>query len=92
MADGAGWGRELTKPAYMHPYLHPSSEPRCLHAYALTRAGYTELLRILRDPWFAYQTAIDTAIPRLIRDERLQSFSVDPPLIIQGAWAGMKRD
>ena len=77
----------MTKPAYMHPYLHPSSEPRCLHGYALTRGGYTELLRILRDPWLAYQTAIDTAIPRLIRDERMASFSIDPPIIIQGAWA-----
>lgn len=67
----------------MHPMLHPSTEPRCLHGYALSRSGYTEILKYLRDPWLAYQTAIDTAIPNLIRSDTVASFSVDPSIIIQ---------
>lgn len=57
--------------------------PRCLHGYALTRTGAQEILRILRDPWIAFQTPIDTAIPTFIRMEVLKAFSLDPSIIIQ---------
>jgi len=80
---GHCWGCELSKPKFHHPFLHVSSEPRCLHGYALSSKGYENLLRILRDPWTAYQTPIDTAVPTLTRIEAINAYSVDPGIIIQ---------
>ena len=37
----------------------------------------------MRDPWAAYQAAVDTAIPRLIRYGKIVAYSVDPSIIIQ---------
>lgn len=70
-------------PQYLHPHLHASSVPLCLHAYALTHAGASRLLDLLENPWTAYQTAVDTAVPSFITFGLLKSFSVEPPLVIQ---------
>lgn len=67
----------------MHPHLHKSSVPLCLHAYALSAAGASHLLSLLENPWSAYQTAVDTAVPSFIQFGLLNSFSIDPPLFIQ---------
>lgn len=80
---GHCWGRELLKPAYLHPLLHQSSVPLCLHAYALSAKGAEQLLSLLLNPWSAYQTAVDTAVPSFMVFGLLNSFSVEPPLIIQ---------
>ncbi|BGP00693.1 hypothetical protein RTBOTA2_004952 [Rhodotorula toruloides] len=80
---GHCWGKELLKPQYLHPHLHRSSIPLCLHAYALSSAGASHALSLLLNPWTAYQTAVDTAFPSFISFNLLNSFSVDPPLIIQ---------
>jgi len=80
---GHCWGRELLKPAYLHPLLHQSSVPLCLHAYALSNKGARTLLSLLNNPWTAYQTAVDTAVPSFVMFGLLNSFSVEPPLIIQ---------
>lgn len=71
------------EPQYLHPNLHRSSIPLCLHAYALSSAGASHALSLLLNPWTAYQTAVDTAFPSFISFKLLNSFSVDPPLIIQ---------
>lgn len=96
---GHCWGKELLRtspsshrhsltpshagPAYLHPLLHESTSPMCLHAYAISASGAKRLLALLEDPWTAYQTPIDTAIPTLISQSLLTSFSIEPPLIIQ---------
>ncbi|GAA5872024.1 hypothetical protein JCM3774_006583 [Rhodotorula dairenensis] len=80
---GHCWGKELFKPQYLHPHLHRSSVPLCLHAYALSAHGASHLLSLLSNPWSAYQTAVDTAVPSFIRFGLLNSFSVEPPLVIQ---------
>ena len=80
---GHCWGQELKKPMFGHPLLHESSSPRCLHAYAMSRKGYMRALELLRDPWVAYQRAIDLAVPMLISRKLIKSFSIDPPLVIQ---------
>ncbi|KAL7337212.1 hypothetical protein BJY59DRAFT_704659 [Rhodotorula toruloides] len=80
---GHCWGKELLKPQYLHPNLHRSSIPLCLHAYALSSAGASHALSLLLNPWTAYQTAVDTAFPSFISFKLLNSFSVDPPFIIQ---------
>lgn len=81
---GHCWGRENSHPQYGHPNLHRSSEPRCLHAYALSRTGAQKILKYLSDPWIAYQTAIDIALPTLIKSGALRNaFSIDPAWIIQ---------
>jgi GR25 family glycosyltransferase involved in LPS biosynthesis len=71
------------EPSYLHPLLHRSTEPRCLHGYSLSRTGVRHLLRLLSDPWVAYQAAIDTIIPTYIGRDAIAAFSVEPPLIIQ---------
>jgi hypothetical protein len=63
--------------------LHQSSVPLCLHAYALSNKGARTLLSLLNNPWTAYQTAVDTAVPSFVMFGLLNSFSVEPPLIIQ---------
>lgn len=68
----------------MHPLLRISVSPLCLHAYALSSSGVNKLFPLLSDPWVAYQTPIDTAMPNLIRTKRVTSFSLQPPLVIQG--------
>ncbi|GAA6050996.1 hypothetical protein JCM3770_005361 [Rhodotorula araucariae] len=80
---GHCWGKELLNPQYLHPHLHRSSVPLCLHAYALSAAGAQRALSLLLNPWTAYQTAVDTAVPTFISFGLVNSFSVDPPLIIQ---------
>ncbi|GAA5974310.1 hypothetical protein JCM11641_006728 [Rhodosporidiobolus odoratus] len=80
---GHCWGKEMFEPQYLHPHLHRSTVPLCLHAYALSSAGASRLLALLLNPWTAYQTAVDTAVPSFISFDLLNSFSVEPPLIIQ---------
>ncbi|GAA5888998.1 hypothetical protein JCM6882_009712 [Rhodosporidiobolus microsporus] len=80
---GHCWGKELFEPQYLHPHLHRSTVPLCLHAYALSSIGASRLLSLLLNPWTAYQTAVDTAVPSFISFKLLNSFSVEPPLIIQ---------
>ncbi|GAA5934989.1 hypothetical protein JCM1841_007076 [Sporobolomyces salmonicolor] len=80
---GHCWGKELLQPQYLHPHLHRSSVPLCLHAYALSSAGAQRVLSLLLNPWTAYQTAVDTAVPSFISFGLLNAFSVEPPLIIQ---------
>ncbi|GAA6032944.1 hypothetical protein JCM8097_000059 [Rhodosporidiobolus ruineniae] len=80
---GHCWGKELFQPQYLHPHLHRSTVPLCLHAYALSSLGATNALSLLLNPWTAYQTAVDTAVPSFISFGLLNSFSVEPPLIIQ---------
>ncbi|KAG0142250.1 hypothetical protein CROQUDRAFT_50580 [Cronartium quercuum f. sp. fusiforme G11] len=81
---GHCWGRESSNPQYGHPNLHRSSEPRCLHAYALSKFGAQKTLGYLSDPWTAFQTAIDIAMPTLIRSGALtQSFSIEPAWVVQ---------
>ena len=70
-------------PEYRHPHVHGSSVPLCLHAYALTHAGASHLLSLLENPWTAYQTAVDTAVPSFITFGLLKSYSIEPPLVIQ---------
>ncbi|GAA5865052.1 hypothetical protein JCM8547_007695 [Rhodosporidiobolus lusitaniae] len=80
---GHCWGKELYQPQYLHPHLHRSTVPLCLHAYALSNSGASRVLSLLLNPWTAYQTAVDTAVPSFISFGALNSFSVEPPLIIQ---------
>jgi hypothetical protein len=55
----------------------------CLHGYVLSLAGATRLLSLLNNPWTAYSTAVDLAVPSFISFGLLTSFSIDPPLINQ---------
>lgn len=86
---------QQTDPSYLHPLLHRSTAPLCLHAYALTSRGASRVLSLLNNPWTAYSTAVDTAVPSFISFSQdptgallpsgrlLEAFTVDPPLIIQ---------
>ncbi|GAA5905599.1 uncharacterized protein JCM6883_005383 [Sporobolomyces salmoneus] len=102
---GYCWGGENQKPQYLHPLLHPSTGPMCLHAYALSLSGAKRLLSYLSSPWLAYQSAVDLAIPTLIHFDLINSFTVTPPLIVQrkdgksdlrkgkgSSWRGLLRD
>ena len=71
------------QPAYLHPGLHRSTAPRCLHGYAVSQAGASRILAALSDPWIAFQAAIDTTIPFFIKQKAFNSFSLVPPIIIQ---------
>ncbi|GAA5883189.1 hypothetical protein JCM1840_005038 [Sporobolomyces johnsonii] len=113
--DGAGtwdvvylghcWGGEFQKPQYLHPLLHRSTGPMCLHGYALTASGASRLLAHLLSPWSAFSTAVDVAVPTLIHFDEIESWSVVPPLVVQrkdgpsdlqkgngSRWRGVLRD
>ncbi|KAJ3794591.1 hypothetical protein GGU11DRAFT_292562 [Lentinula aff. detonsa] len=87
---GFCWSNEANHPAVEDPYvvpkknkLHPSFQPRCLHAYALSPAGAVRVLKHLRHEPFAYGRSVDLAIAWLILEKRIKSFTVVPPLVIQ---------
>ncbi|GAA5946829.1 hypothetical protein JCM3765_002034 [Sporobolomyces pararoseus] len=102
---GYCWGGENQKPQYLHPLLHQSTAPMCLHAYALSSAGVEKIYSHLSSPWIAYQSAIDLALPTLIHFNLINSFTVTPPLVVQrkdgksdlrkgkgSKWRGLLRD
>ncbi|GAA5973759.1 hypothetical protein JCM11641_005121 [Rhodosporidiobolus odoratus] len=79
-------GREGENPAYLHPYLHRSTSPICLHAYALSLRGASRLLNLLHSsPWTAFSSPLDLQLSYLIRlgIGQINAFSLDPPLFIQ---------
>ncbi|GAA5942296.1 hypothetical protein JCM1841_002807 [Sporobolomyces salmonicolor] len=102
---GHCWGGEFQKPQYLHPLLHRSTGPMCLHGYALTAAGAARILAHLSSPWSAFSTAVDVAVPTLVHFEQIESWSVAPPLVVQrkdgpsdlqkgngSRWRGVLRD
>ncbi|KAJ3973137.1 hypothetical protein EV361DRAFT_85097 [Lentinula raphanica] len=87
---GFCWSNEANHPPVENPYLiprknklHPSFQPRCLHAYALSPAGAVRVLKYLRHEPFAYGRSVDLAFAWLILEKRLKSFTTVPPLVIQ---------
>lgn len=58
--------------------------PRCLHGYAMTNLGAQKLVELFSDPWVAYQTPVDTALPSFILQGLVKGYSLEPPSIIQG--------
>ncbi|KAF8179133.1 hypothetical protein BJ912DRAFT_983101 [Pholiota molesta] len=86
-------GRGLPLSPYMlsataHPVssnsrLFASTNPKCTHAYALSRIGARRLLLHLQYTPFAYSRAIDQAFAWLVQSHRLKSFSVVPSLVVQ---------
>ena len=63
--------------------LHPSTSPKCTHAYVLSRRGARRLAIYLRHPPFAYSRAIDQAISWLVESGKLESYSVVPSVVVQ---------
>jgi hypothetical protein len=78
-----GLTKTAAEPTNLHPHLFTSVSPRCLHAYALSRAGATKIISLLSDPWVAYQAPVDVTIPTLAAAGRIVPYSVEPPLVIQ---------
>ncbi len=77
----------------------------CLHGYALSATGARKLFGALQNPWSAFASAVDLAVPTFIDAHELNSFSLQPPLIIQrkdgpsdlqkgqgSKWRGLLRD
>ncbi|KAI7947978.1 hypothetical protein MJO28_009886 [Puccinia striiformis f. sp. tritici] len=79
---GHCWGHELIQPQFGHPNLHKSTEPLCLHGYAVSSLGSKKLVELYSDPWTSFQTPVDTCIPTFIK-LGLNSFSVEPTIINQ---------
>lgn len=63
--------------------MHPSRNPKCTHAYALSRTGARRLLLHLMYPPFAYSRAIDQAFAWLVQSGRLKSYSIVPSIVVQ---------
>ncbi|KAI0044898.1 hypothetical protein FA95DRAFT_1561739 [Auriscalpium vulgare] len=80
-------GYSLLAPAWLTgrnlSSLHPSTSPKCTHAYVLSREGARRLLVHLRYPPFAYSRAIDQAFAWLVESGRLRAFSVVPAVVVQ---------
>jgi len=68
---------------FMHSRLYPSNQPKCTHAYVVSKRGARRLLLYLQYPPFAYSRAIDQAIAWLIEIGKIKSYSVVPSLVIQ---------
>lgn len=67
----------------MHSRLYPSNQPKCTHAYVVSKRGARRLLLYLQYPPFAYSRAIDQAIAWLIEIGKIKSYTVVPSLVIQ---------
>ena len=67
----------------LHTALHPSFNPKCTHAYALSHSGARRLLLHLRYPPFSYSRALDQALSWLVQSGRLRAYSVIPSLVVQ---------
>ena len=67
----------------LHTTLHPSFNPKCTHAYALSHSGARRLLLHLRYPPFSYSRALDQALSWLVQSGRLRAYSVIPSLVVQ---------
>ncbi|ORY77595.1 hypothetical protein BCR35DRAFT_280062 [Leucosporidium creatinivorum] len=83
---GHCWSHEILSPWYLHPLLHPSVSPMCLHGWALSTLGARRLQAHLQNPWHAFSTAVDLVLPSLLYHHELppySTFSIQPPLIIQ---------
>lgn len=68
---------------FMHSRLYPSNQPKCTHAYVVSKRGARRLLLYLQYPPFAYSRAIDQAIAWLIEIGKIKSYTVVPSLVIQ---------
>lgn len=92
-------------PWYLHPLVHHSVSPMCLHGWAVTSTGASRIMSHLLNPWSAFSTAVDLVLPTLIHYSLLSAFSIQPPLIIQrkdgpsdlqkgngSKWRGVLRD
>jgi len=68
---------------FMFSRLYPSNQPKCTHAYVVSKRGARRLLLYLQYPPFAYSRAIDQAIAWLIEIGKIKSYTVVPSLVIQ---------
>lgn len=59
--------------------IHRALYPSCTHAYAIQSSSASKLLRLLSSP----HKAIDDEIVDLTNNEKIQVFSIHPPLAIQ---------
>ncbi len=83
-ATGHCWSDESTKPPISPSSpIHPSTGPKCTHAYAVSPKGARRLLLHLTYPPFAFSRALDQAFAHLIRSGRINAFSVVPSIVIQ---------
>jgi len=71
-----GWGKNQVE--RMNP-LFRSNSPDCTHGYAVTNAGARKLISLLNTP----TKPVDLQINSFIRNGRINSYSVDPPIITQ---------
>jgi hypothetical protein len=79
---------QLPSGRFAQSALHPSSAPKCTHAYVLSRIGARRVAAHLRHPPFAYSRAIDQALAWLVQSGRLRAFSIVPPVVMQRKIAG----
>jgi GR25 family glycosyltransferase involved in LPS biosynthesis len=79
---------QLPSGRFARSALHPSSAPKCTHAYVLSRIGARRVAAHLRHPPFAYSRAIDQALAWLVQSGRLRAFSIVPPVVMQRKIAG----
>jgi len=64
-------------------YIYPSEGNYCTHAYAVSKKSAARLVRLLRNPLFAYSRPIDHAYIHLASKKYVKHFSLHPPPIIQ---------
>lgn len=95
LTTGHCWSNEKTFAAMPgSSRIHPSSSPKCTHAYAVSQRGALKLLRHLRSPRFAFSRAIDQAFAFLIENGRINAYSFAPSVVVQtkqsvsDVWAG----
>jgi hypothetical protein len=64
-------------------YLHPSNLPLCMHAYAVTKKSAARLVRLFRNPVYAYSRPIDHGFALLNAWGLTRQFSVYPSIVVQ---------
>jgi len=65
------------------PMLRKSFHTLCNHAYVVSLAGATKMLRYFRSPDYAYSRPVDHGYKDLIQMHKLVSVSVYPPVAVQ---------
>ncbi|RKP36210.1 hypothetical protein BJ085DRAFT_35901, partial [Dimargaris cristalligena] len=81
-------GRDADRLVDSGAKLYRSINPICTHGYAVSRAGAQKLLQLMAD----FTAPLDMLLIELVKANRVKSYSVAPPLIIQYHFDGDRSD
>ncbi|KAJ2447184.1 hypothetical protein IWW46_000454 [Coemansia sp. RSA 2440] len=72
---------ETLRPTTFHSQIYVAADPKCVFAYALSRAGARRLKRVLDNMWPVPQKTFEDVLSDMVVPLFLEAYVVDPPLV-----------